>query len=66
MGNRIVLQRIQILKKGKNIFFVFCAGEGGCGRGGGGVSIFLQRIEIYNFFFGMGGGWNGRGSVARG
>ena len=53
-------------KKGrkKNIFFVFCVGEGV-----GVVSDFcFQRSEIYTIFFFRGGQgvWNGRGSVARG
>ena len=47
-------------KKEKNIFFVFCVGEGVVS------DFFLQRIEIYTFFLGGGGEWNGRGSVSRG
>ena len=42
------------LKKGKKI--------GGGGGGGGKLILFLQRIQIYIFFFG--GLGDGRGSVA--
>ena len=54
-------------KKEKNIFFVFCVGEGGRWQV---IYFFTTNRNLHNFFFLGGGGgvkaWNGRGSVARG
>ena len=38
--------------KRKKIYFLFSV----LGKGGGGNNFFLQRIEIYTFFFVCGGG----------
>ena len=49
-------------KKEKNIFFVFCVGEGG----GVVIIFFYKESKSTHFFLCVGGGWNVRSSVARG